>query len=118
MNTINNRSDIQGVLNQMRAMRISAGQNLNEVMGQSDSAAKVNQTNRADFSNAFKSAIDSVNSIQMDAGRRADAFVSGKSDDLVGVMVATQKSAVAFQAVTQVRNRLVGAYQEIMNMPI
>ena len=33
-------------------------------------------------------------------------------------MVAGQKANVAFQAVTQVRNKLVSAYQDIMNMPI
>jgi flagellar hook-basal body complex protein FliE len=33
-------------------------------------------------------------------------------------MVAMQKANVSFQAMTQVRNRLVSAYQDIMNMPI
>ncbi|HEX4937182.1 MAG TPA: flagellar hook-basal body complex protein FliE, partial [Candidatus Kapabacteria bacterium] len=34
------------------------------------------------------------------------------------VMVASQKSSLAFQAVVQVRNKLVDSYKEIMNMPV
>jgi flagellar hook-basal body complex protein FliE len=34
------------------------------------------------------------------------------------VMIEMQKAAVSFRAVTEVRNRLVSAYQEIMNMPV
>jgi flagellar hook-basal body complex protein FliE len=33
-------------------------------------------------------------------------------------MIAAEKSSVAFEAMTQVRNKLVEAYQEIMNMPV
>ena len=38
--------------------------------------------------------------------------------DLAQVMVASQKSSVAFQAMTQVRNKLITAYEDIMKMPI
>ena len=38
--------------------------------------------------------------------------------DLARVMIETQKSAVSFRALTEVRNRLVSAYQDIMNMSI
>jgi len=38
--------------------------------------------------------------------------------DITQVMIASQKSTVAFEAMTQVRNKLVTAYQEIMRMPV
>jgi flagellar hook-basal body complex protein FliE len=38
--------------------------------------------------------------------------------NLPEVMIAWQKASLSFQAMTEVRNRLVNAYQEIMNMPI
>ena len=41
-----------------------------------------------------------------------------KSVALPEVMIALQKASLSFQAMTEVRNRLVSAYQEIMNMPI
>ena len=49
----------------------------------------------------------------------ADKFERGAPDIDVGqVMVAIQKANVSFQAVTQVRNKLVGAFDEIMRMPV
>ena len=41
-----------------------------------------------------------------------------KSASLPEVMIALQKASLSFQAMTEVRNRLVNAYQEVMNMPI
>ena len=49
----------------------------------------------------------------------ANAFEIGKSGvDLTDVMIASQKASVSFQALTQVRNKLVQAYQDIMQMPV
>ena len=71
------------------------------------------------FSDVFKQAIDSVNNTQKTAGELAKAFEMGNPDVSVSeVMIALQKSSVSFQAMTQVRNKLVAAYQEIMNMPV
>ncbi|MFT5418059.1 MAG: flagellar hook-basal body complex protein FliE, partial [Gammaproteobacteria bacterium] len=64
-------------------------------------------------------ALDQVNETQQTAGRLAQAFERGdKEVDVAQVMVALQKADVSFQAINQVRNRLVTAYQDIMNMPI
>ncbi|MCL4171007.1 UNVERIFIED_CONTAM: hypothetical protein GTU68_029682 [Idotea baltica] len=54
----------------------------------------------------------------MDSGARTNAYVSGESTDLVGTMVASQKANLGFQALVATRNRVVSAYQDIMNMPI
>jgi flagellar hook-basal body complex protein FliE len=49
----------------------------------------------------------------------SDAFVKGEPNvDLTEVMVAVQKASLSFQAMTQVRNKLVQAYQDVMNMPV
>ncbi len=49
----------------------------------------------------------------------ANAFEVGQSGvDLTDVMIASQKASVSFQAMTQVRNKLVQAYQDIMQMPV
>jgi flagellar hook-basal body complex protein FliE len=64
-------------------------------------------------------AINKVNEVQMDAGRMTDSFESGDPQtDLTQVMISLQKASVSFQAMTQVRNKLVDAYQDIMNMPV
>jgi flagellar hook-basal body complex protein FliE len=75
--------------------------------------------NHVNFTEALSNAINSVNDIQQQAGQLSDAYVSGdKSIDLAQVMVAGQKANISFEAMVQVRNKLVSAYQEIMNMQI
>ena len=71
------------------------------------------------FAEVLAQSVNSVNDTQRTAERMATAFEVGDPNvDLVEVMVATQKAGIAFQAMTQVRNQLVRAYQEVMNMPI
>lgn len=110
------RSDIEGVLQQMRAMREMSGAELRRDMRVADTAIPEQQS--GEFANLLRDAVDSVSQLQSAASAQANAFVKGETNDLVSVMVAGQKSSVAFQALTQVRNRVVSAYQDIMNMPI
>ncbi|MCZ6642572.1 MAG: flagellar hook-basal body complex protein FliE [Gammaproteobacteria bacterium] len=110
--------DVQAVLSQMRAMREAAQGDLLRVMHEPDSGISPTAPKSEDFSVMLRSAIDSVNSTQNTAGTLQSAFVRGETRDLVSVMIATQKANVAFQGLLQTRNRLVSAYQEIMNMPI
>ena len=71
------------------------------------------------FGKILKQGIDAVNSSQQSAATLADAYERGASGvDLAQVMLETQKASVSFRALTEVRNRLVNVYQEIMNMPI
>lgn len=71
------------------------------------------------FAGLLKSSIDAVNEAQSSASEMAAALERGeKTVTLPEVMIALQKASLSFQAMTEVRNRLVNAYQEIMNMPI
>lgn len=71
------------------------------------------------FAELLKSTIDAVNETQTSASEMAAALERGdQSVALPEVMIALQKASLSFQAMTEVRNRLVNAYQEIMNMPI
>lgn len=73
----------------------------------------------SDFQQTLNNAIDGVSKAQNDAGTLQQAFELGDPRaDLARVMVAMQQSQVAFKAAVEVRNRLVQAYQEVMNMPI
>ncbi len=72
-----------------------------------------------DFGDLLKSSIDAVNGAQTKAADMTAALERGDpSVGLPEVMIALQKASLSFQAMTEVRNRLVNAYQEIMNMPI
>lgn len=71
-----------------------------------------------DFTGVLKSMLMDVNQSQQSAKQLAASFERGQNQDLAGVMVAQQKARLAFQTTLQVRNKLVSAYQDIMNMPI
>lgn len=71
------------------------------------------------FAQLLQESVDGVNEAQMSAAEMAEAFERGDVEvGLPEVMIALQKASLSFQAMTEVRNRLVTAYQEIMNMPI
>jgi flagellar hook-basal body complex protein FliE len=73
----------------------------------------------SEFSELMAQAVEKVNEAQHSATGMAQAFELGQTDaSLAEVMIALQKASLSFQAMTEVRNRLVSAYQEIMNMPI
>jgi flagellar hook-basal body complex protein FliE len=72
-----------------------------------------------DFSLALKAAIDQVNATQQQAQQMAQDFAAGKDNvNLQDVMVNLQKASLSFQQMVQVRNKLVTAYQDVMNMPV
>ncbi|MBV1776980.1 flagellar hook-basal body complex protein FliE [Burkholderiaceae bacterium DAT-1] len=72
-----------------------------------------------DFASVLKSSIDQVNQMQLDAHANQQAFESGAPDaNLQDVMVSLQKASLSFQTMVQVRNKLVSAYQDVMNMQV
>lgn len=103
---------MQQVLDQMRALQAQAAG------GASPPAQGPQQAQPGDFSAVLRSAIDSVNGMQQASGRKTDAFLRGEDVSLTEVMVASQKSRVAFEAMKQTRNRLLEAYQEISRMQV
>ena len=113
-------ADIAAVLTQMRALKSQAqGGALKIEQGivpaEVQSAKGIAQS---DFGLQLKSALDQVNHLQKTSSATANDFMAGKHNDLVKVMVDSQKSTLGFQALMQTRNRVVSAYQDIMNMPI
>ncbi len=71
------------------------------------------------FGDLLKSAISDVNDVQKSAAGMKQAFETGNTQaSLAEVMIASQKADLSFRAMTEVRNKLVNAYQEIMNMPV
>lgn len=71
------------------------------------------------FAAALKYSLDQVNALQQESNQLATRFELGDPEvDLGEVMVAMQKSSLSFTALTQVRNKLLEAYQDIIKMPI
>lgn len=100
--------DINQVLAQMRVLR-----------DQASSRPGAAENNGVDFSTLLQQSVDQVNDVQQQATKLASAFEAGETDaSLAEVMVSLQKANVSFQAMVQVRNKLVDAYRDVMNMPI
>ena len=73
----------------------------------------------ADFAQVLKSAIDQVGQAQQQAQQMTENFATGQNNvNLQDVMVNLQKANLSFQQMVQVRNKLVSAYHDIMNMPV
>ncbi len=102
--------DVNHLLSQMRALAVQSQGQPQEITGGAE---------RTDFAALLRDSIDRVNETQQRANGLAETFERGDGDvDLAQVMVALQKATLSFQAMTQVRNKLVSAYQEIMGMPV
>jgi flagellar hook-basal body complex protein FliE len=101
--------DLNRVLAEMRALAAQAG-------NQGAGTASVPQ---ADFGALLTNSINRVNDMQQNAEAMASAFETGAKDvDIAQVMIEVQKAGLAFRAMTEVRNKLVQAYQDVMNMPL
>ncbi len=101
---------IDGLSNEMQVMMLQAT-NTNPIA----TGASVGQ----DFGNLLSKAINNVNALQKTSGNLQTRFDSGdQSVSLSDVMIARNKASVAFDATVQVRNKLVEAYKDLMNMPI
>jgi flagellar hook-basal body complex protein FliE len=101
---------IQQVLTEMRSLQARAS-------GIADSPMAAAQP--SDFANLMKNSVDQVATMQNQANSLADAYEAGdKSIDLTKVMLEVQKAGLAFHAMTEVRNKLVDAYTQVMNMSV
>ncbi len=101
------------LLAQMRAMAEAAGRPA------SNGNAAAGASGHRDFSAMLADAVDEVNHDMQRAGELKKAFVTGdRRTSLAEVMVASQKAKVEFQLVLEVRNKLLSAYHDVMNMQI
>ncbi|MET0268238.1 MAG: flagellar hook-basal body complex protein FliE [Duganella sp.] len=74
---------------------------------------------KVEFTDALKTALDAVNAAQVKSSDMGKRFAMGdESVSLSDMMIAMQKSSINFQAAIQVRNKLVTAYHDIMNMQV
>ncbi|MGB6308507.1 MAG: flagellar hook-basal body complex protein FliE [Steroidobacteraceae bacterium] len=101
---------IQQVLAEMRSLQARAS-------GAADTPALGAQP--SDFANLMKNSVDQVATMQNDASALASAYETGdKSVDLTKVMLEVQKAGLAFRAMNEVRNKLIDAYTQVMNMSV
>jgi flagellar hook-basal body complex protein FliE len=103
---------IQQVLAEMRALQARAA-------GGPADTASAGGTPAVDFASLMKSSVDHIAAMQNQASTLAQAYESGDTSvDLSKVMLEVQKADLAFRAMTQVRNKLLDAYTQVMNMSV
>lgn len=110
---------IDSMLAQLRASaQPTAGKPLSSVMRERD-GERVTESYGVDFASVFKKSLDQINNAQQHAATLARDFeVGAPGANLTEAMIAMQKASISFQYSLQVRNKLVSAYQDIMNMPV
>jgi flagellar hook-basal body complex protein FliE len=110
MNTINTSQMLQS-LDVMKATASNTNSNTNSNSNGNSAGGN--------FSGIIKSAIDNVNQTSKIATKMTAAVEAGdRSVSVVDTMVALQKARIQSQALMQVRNKVLSAYKDIMNMPV
>ncbi|CDG18007.1 flagellar hook-basal body complex protein FliE [Xenorhabdus doucetiae] len=98
---------IEGVLQQMQTQALQAANTAKPMPVQGG------------FASQLTAAVEKINQTRLDAAKQAQNFTLGAPGvELNDVMVNMQKSNISLQMGIQVRNKLVGAYHEIMNMQV
>lgn len=101
---------LDGLQNEMQAMILDASNHKPIPTGQSVGS---------DFGDMLTQAMNNVNGLQKTSSNLQTRFDRGDEDvSLSDVMIARNEASVAFEATIQVRNKLIDAYKELMNMPV
>lgn len=105
--------DTQRLLMQMRTLAAEAGSKPAPTEKVTDGVQSAEN-----FADLLSKSVNEVAKQQNKSSDMKSAFERGEDVDLTEVMVQAQKASLSFQAMTQVRNKLVEAYRDIKNMPI
>ncbi|WP_342116063.1 flagellar hook-basal body complex protein FliE [Pseudoduganella sp. OTU4001] len=81
-------------------------------------AGQPHNNNTFSFAQTMQDAIAGVNAQDVEAGQKMADVDAGRSDDLVGAMLASQEASLSFQMLMQVRNKVMGAVDELIKLPL
>ena len=122
MEKINSQGNIQSMLQTLRSYQNQAAG------GMDDEGNKVGSLNGlsgfkstegpSGFGDLVRQTVNKVNENQMNASRMSSAYERGEGVPLTDVVLSMQKSSLSFEATLQVRNKVLKAYEDILNMPV
>ncbi len=114
INKINSQSNIDAMLATLRQHQIdSTGKTTPGVL-----TPPMPEIGKPTFGEAIKSAVEHTNTLSQRANALSEAYDRGEDVPLTDVVLAMQKSSLAFEATLQVRNKVLKAYEDILNMPV
>ena len=76
------------------------------------------KTNGTSFSNVLSDAISKVNDSEVNANNKIESLIKGEDVEMHEVMLAMQESVLSLQALIEVRNKTVEAYQEMSKLQL
>jgi flagellar hook-basal body complex protein FliE len=101
------------ILEQNSALQRAAGVGIGQPAGGAENGTAV-----GNFGDALRNALGQVNEMQTRSSAITEAYERGETTDIAAVMLARQQASIGFEATLQVRNKLLSAYRDIMNMPV
>jgi len=102
-------------------MAINSVNGLNLVSSISNTSfSNTNKTESVEgsFAAYLKDALTKVRDLEKESNALTEAFAAGTTDNIHQVLIAAEKAEIALQFTMQIRNKILDAYNEIMNMPI
>lgn len=81
-------------------------------------ASEKTQPGQNNFGEMLAEAIESANQLQLEKDEAVLNFTTGKETDIHKTMIALEKADVSLRLMTQVRNRLLSAFEEVMRMNV
>ena len=76
------------------------------------------EKSKVKFSDILKNALEEANELKQESDKLTSDYLTGRTDNLHEVMIAAQKSEISIMFVTEVRNRIMDAYQEFARMQV
>ncbi|MDC1144017.1 flagellar hook-basal body complex protein FliE [Porticoccaceae bacterium] len=112
-----NMGNIEAVLGQIRQYQAQVEQGVN-IAPTATVTPELKSTGVTGFADSIKGALQEVNATQQATKAMRTAYERGEDIPLTDVVMSMQKSSLAFEATLQIRNKVLKAYEEIMNMPV
>jgi flagellar hook-basal body complex protein FliE len=76
------------------------------------------EVRKPSFGEVVRNSIESVNDLQMRSSAQRTAYEKGEDIPLTDVVLGMQKASLAFEATLQIRNKVLKAYEDVLNMPV
>ena len=116
---VNLNVNVSGVSNSLKSMLESCAVKPKANSG-SFGISKVgdNDNTKTDFANAVKNYVSKVDDIQQSSNMSIKDLLSGKNEDIASVISEVAKADISFKLLVGIRNKLIEAYKQTMNMPL
>lgn len=114
-------ASIQSMLQTLRSHQAQASGPMQGLPSTADAiggAGGAGGAGKTGFSELVSGALGQVNQLQVQSSEMRNAFDRGEDIALTDVVLGMQKSSLAFEATLQVRNKVLKAYEDILNMPV